>query len=270
MITQASTGSTHSNVKEIAVLPKFTTEALQALVHKEIMAIRVPDFYDPDCGQNLGDCILEYTGKRILHESGQSMIPRVSSRDPMFQGEKRPMCIKQDTDFLVRQATGKHYPVSEILQALNEAWPKRAIVSTEHPQYVGKGVLHGPETNTYPHCDYVQRGDTGNFAANIYLILPPEGGELQMMRNEIFHQWQQQNVIISTGSGTKVSQLQDHPDWQALSPGSSCLIRPEAMELVLADVTQPHAVRPSKDGCRVNFNVFIKQKRQDSPFIIYQ
>ncbi len=274
MITPRKSLAKKSRISEdrgILFLEKqFTAKSLTQLVNGDTVAIRVQDFYDGDTGDRLGEWIMDESARVRLEANLDTnrkypSYNRCEDLQTIYETEDRGLPSRATTASKMKAVVGRMDPLSEVLRSLSAAWPHGAEVSTYYgeKEYAGKGWVYAPGTKSDPHTDESDECPR-NFAANVYLIVPERGGELLIMKKPEIEEW------LSGKYGAHRELLMQHPDLHTDHPRSSYLIKPQRGELIIFDSSHYHAVRPSKEGYRVTFNMFIKMKSTDGPFLISQ
>ncbi|ADD41362.1 2OG-Fe(II) oxygenase [Stackebrandtia nassauensis] len=132
---------------------------------------------------------------------------------------------------------------------LGTDWPKAVRVGTRDGKPMGPGVAREPNQGFQVHFDDSRREYSdglldanliAQFAFNLYLTMPEEGGETVMWR----HRWQPQdeNYRLPDSYGYHESVVGDVESFE---------IKPRAAEAILLDPGYFHAVRPSRSARRI-------------------
>jgi hypothetical protein len=244
-------------------------KALQLLIRGAVSAIRVPSFYErencdvlanwllhhPDralYGQNVSDPsapdgvrYLDYHVDRIGFP--RNLLIGKDSSSPEFNHyfQKRDAIIEG-----IRTATHYCHPIDRLLVIFNTIWPQGAMLEQIDGQsvFAGIGRITRPGSETLlsrlPHVDgtwpyYL------HFSANVYLAIPPEGGELEVFGGP-------------TLSAAEVAALgSDHDFRSDRRYSTSQLIQPQVGDLILINTRRPHAVRTFTEGTRISLATFM-------------
>jgi 2OG-Fe(II) oxygenase superfamily len=250
----------------------LTSATLTQLVRSEIAGIHVREFYPADIARAVAQ-------KAICHEAvGQYSKGRATSVGRIYMPhidthwDARLTSMYHDAAIQsIHDIRGLFYPwispVDHLRLLLSELWPAGSdILRLRRRQcFVGTIRVFEPGTSElYPHNDRIDletnapeiAGLVEQLAANIYLEVPADGGELQL--------WERQPTAAESRSIRSE---------QGLSPARVGLparvIQPAVGDLVMFSSMQLHAVTPSTDGPRVGMAAFIGYRGPDKPLFMW-
>nr|MDT0253125.1 2OG-Fe(II) oxygenase [Endozoicomonas sp.] len=141
------------------------------------------------------------------------------------------------------------YPIDTVCTRLNELWPEGAkIAEFENKKMfagIGRITMADHKHSHQPHFDSLpaEFGLARQFSINVYLSVPPSGGELEL--------WNYHPL-----SPEEISKTDQDMDWRSKLP-PSFFVSPEIGELIMFDTRRPHAVKNFDKGSRVTLQVFL-------------
>ena len=146
-------------------------------------------------------------------------------------------------------------PVDHLRLLLQELWPSGANIQqlNEKTCFTGAIRLFAPKVGTFiPHTDRIETENdapelkdiAGQLAANIYLNIPKQGGELCLWDREATPE---EEVVIKQLKGL---------DMESLSP-PAIKLSPSAGDLIIFNSRKLHAVTPCVESTRVSMATFI-------------
>jgi hypothetical protein len=150
-------------------------------------------------------------------------------------------------------------PIDRLRLELDELWPRGAHIGSFEGRSMFVGIVRAMQpsrsegSELHPHFDAlpasVARFD-GQFAANIFVSVPPAGGELEVWDVPPFE---------PTG---------ELPDEWRLVGGEPVAVKPEVGDLILFNARKPHAIRRFSGCDRISVQTFIGY-RQDGPLLLW-
>lgn len=251
---------------------ELDTGALVAGFSGHVDIIRVKQFYPEDiCRQvaermNHSRLLGQYENAPDISRIGRAYFEKQASAAAAADYEQNAMSWMRE----LRQAVSPFLPpVDKLRLSLDEAWPAGAkLASIEGAKaFAGLTRKFGAGSEAEPHQDVlawdVAQGHpdgelAGQFAANIYLHLPPVGGEL---------------TIWPLSFSREVYDRHRRPgsyglDYAALN-APPVTIEPELGELILFNSRLVHAVQPSAGGDRMAASCFIGFRSKDDPLTVW-
>ncbi|QLJ02512.1 proline hydroxylase [Streptomyces sp. NEAU-sy36] len=243
----------HDPFFRVATGPAFTHRLLSGLAAGRYAAVRVPGFFSPERCEE----ILTALERRTFDSYGTTRVQPpvmrfgVGISDHMADGGVadsywealeghsrawRALDLSFDPFAVCREALGAH-------------WPGGAAVGRRGGRQLGDGVAREPNQGFLVHFDDASREYTedlldvpliGQFAFNLYLSVPPSGGETVLWR----HRWQPEDEAYRLPASYGYD--------EAVVRGAESLeITPRVGEALLIDPRNFHAVRPSRGARRV-------------------
>jgi hypothetical protein len=251
-------------------LPALQRSSLTALFQVEALAVVVPGYVDPELARSVGRKIAEDPGLEDhyyapLAKGGQQRervslgVSRLGIAFNTVFGEaadgpkaQRYYAAALDHMRKIRAFFSPNLaPIDRLRLELDELWPEGANLGTFHGQKMSAGVprVTHPDSElleTQPHVDSLpcELQLDGQYSANVYLSVPPEGGELLLWPSQVLTQEQ---IEAKQAMGET---------WNR-PPGAAIAIRPSAGDLILINTRRFHAVRRFPRGARVSIQTFI-------------
>lgn len=140
-------------------------------------------------------------------------------------------------------------PFAECRSRLARHWPKKAAVGRRGGRELGEGVAREPNQGFQVHFDDVAREFSdglldanliAQFAFNLYLSVPNEGGETVIWR----HRWKPADESFRLPHSYGYSP-------EVVGDAEFMELKPQVGEALLIDPRNFHAVRPSRDARRI-------------------
>jgi len=155
-------------------------------------------------------------------------------------------------------------PLDKLRLELDECWSKGATLlkdtKTGLPYLPGIGrIMNGPTqwTDGFVHVDELSPLDktSGLFSANIYLQLPPVGGEIHIWGVSFKNRWD----FYRHASTLSLMTTPDEPSQNLLRSilPKPIRIKPDRGDLIMICTQRPHAVQGFPIGKRVSLQSFI-------------
>ncbi|RSS50710.1 proline hydroxylase [Streptomyces sp. WAC07061] len=233
--------------------PAFTHELLAGLAAGRYAAVRVPSFLPRErCDEVLGAL-----RQQVFDSYGKARVDPPVMRFGVGVSDHMADGGVADTYWKALQGHHESWqglglsfdPFRTCREALAVAWPGGVSVGRRGGVEMGDGVAREPNQGFQVHFDDALReyeGDLldepliGQFAFNLYLSVPPEGGETVLWR----HRWQPEDEAhrLSARYGF---------DESVVAGAESIELAPEVGEALLIDPRFFHAVRPSHGDRRI-------------------
>lgn len=259
------------NADSAKVSTQLTHQSLTALCRGEILAIRVPNYYNAaaceqilshlDANQqlvqpydNAPELDIYRLGMAFFETRfNQKLLDNYFSLSDPFRQSVEELC----SPYLS--------PLDQLTNDLGELWPAGII----NQKLNGKPMMPGlirvfmENQNFPPHQDLLthdtpdlprEEHPLSQLAINIYLRNFDEGGELELWD---YAPNSEQVKQLYTGAHDFID--------RAKIPSSSLKIRPTPGELVIVQCSKLHAVLPGKGNNRVAFSCFNAYRGEDKP-----
>lgn len=245
---------------------------LQVLTSGMVVAVRVARFLPlPVCcaiserlktSQHLG----RYKNAPLIGRAGQAFFEcAVSSEDETRYWDHALEWVRE----LRACCQPVLSPIDKFRLELDEVWPCGATIQTlgGRKMFVGLVRLFSDLAYAEAHQDLLEwdakscdcTADLeGQFSANIYLEMPPKGGELCIW-NRSFNLEEYQKLQNKNSYGIDGSSLRDE----------SLCIAPQVGDLILFNSRNIHAVQPSIGGERITWSTFIGYRGPDEPLTLW-
>lgn len=262
-------GNQGSAIRGVYEAPGLDTRVLRDLIECRVPLVVVRSFAAPDvCTQIAGYLRAQGNPRPYTHEiyeAGQVKhlyfgVDRVGEPfNATFTRNDRAAARQQYYDNALRgirrlrEAAAPYLsPIDRLRVELDELWPDGATVAAfeGRKMFVGIArVMHSDRSHAShenPHFDAlppsVQSLD-GQLAANIFIAVPPVGGELEL--------WDAPPLPPEAVL----------PDTWRATGGDPIVFKPETGDLLLFNSRRPHATTPFETGDRISLQCFIGYRR---------
>jgi hypothetical protein len=257
---------------DVVTTDSLGTELLRKFIDGKVCAIRVPNYCSGQLAVILRDWYLNHPGiERYDHEVYVDNRPKYlyygvdrigfpynktygSASDSEVRNRYYSNALAGTRQ--VREACAPYMsPMDRLRLELDEIWADGANVANFEGKkmFVGIGRVMqaslSKDSEEQPHCDSLPPDFNleGQFSANIYLAIPPSGGEVEI--------WD-----VPPLSSAEIANADPERNWRAELP-PSFLVKPLMGDLLLINTRRPHAVRSFDQGVRVSIQVFIGYRR---------
>jgi hypothetical protein len=241
------------NSNPVLVRDRLAAKDLQSLFKDEICVLHIPNFITREVTGKLNRFLQEKGSDQYTHEvrnkDGSTELqyfgvnrfgrPLNSTyNDPNGESLKKYFADALPTIQTIRRAVHPYLsPIDKLRVELDELWSGKVNVATLNGKktFCGIGRIMPASLSALsavqPHFDSVPTSYFPNiakqFAANIYLNVPPLGGELEI--------WNVPPVDVS------VKNFAIPGDWRSVLP-TSILVKPGPGDLLLLNTRRPHAI----------------------------
>lgn len=280
-----------SDGTQIVTTDTLTKDLLSDLFEHRICALHVPGFCSKDVADKLSAWILEKSrmgnwkvnvvrdgaaqdaDSDVSYGIGVPFGVAVKSREEFIRYFKDAETVNRE----IRTAVDGLAPIDRLRLELDEAWPMGARVAkfkglrrrlgtarVMTPSSLMEGIA---KTEGMLHVDNLPllKKGTGRFSANIYLEVPPDGGELAVYN-------------VNPGAMEIVRNFSLMKHLMNFDPNAQDLIRsklpppltlkPGVGDLILVDTSRPHSVRGFTEGRRITTQCWLDY-RADMPLMLY-
>ncbi len=240
--------------------------AISKLVNTEYLAIRIKRYIPESHALNIGDKILSPGFEQYINAPS---IGRIGMA--FYEAENKPELVDEyfrnaqtNIKELRQRCAPYSSPIDTLRCQLDEAWPAGAHLETMlgKKMYVGLSRVVNPGVHFLAHHDifakdapdsFKARSLKSQFACNVYLNMPTQGGTLQIWKNELSPE--EFDTLRQNSYGIDPTLL-GKPDLD---------VTPEPGDLVLFDSTKMHAVTPGQGGQRLSLSCFIGYRGESQP-----
>lgn len=246
-------------------------EDIRRLHSGEILAIRIPNFYSLDMCQEISDKMEnsslygKYANAPSIGRVGQAFFECLASDDLISKYQNNAVnWIKEMRSYCSPYLS----PIDKLRLSLDESWPGGAHLGVLDGQkmFVGLARVFGANSGADAHQDILAwdapNSETANsmrgqLAANIYLKMPHQGGELKIWPKRLSHEeYQFHKFENGYGIDPKILNCE------------AAIIQPQVGELVMFNCTYVHAVSPCSEN-RVTWSCFIGNRKQSDPLMMW-
>ncbi|MGW5237011.1 2OG-Fe(II)-dependent halogenase WelO5 family protein [Streptomyces nodosus] len=248
----------------VLTLTELVTGCLDPLLDGNVLAIRIPGFTDPaqalDIARRLAahPSLSAYRNTPELVRVGES---HYETHDVDGSTDRRALAkYLRNADPLMAQIRAccapSPSPLDVLWRDLDASYGLERARIDGRPMFAGICRVFPEGTELLPHNDRLSRDAPGlplgleldaQLAANIYLQVPEQGGELQLW--DLRPDEEQLAAWSAPGS--------EYGADRALAPQPSCVLSVTAGDLMLIDSTKLHAVSRQKRGARIGLSCFL-------------
>ncbi|AXE33920.1 2OG-Fe(II) oxygenase [Chromobacterium phragmitis] len=249
---------------------KLNQDAIARLADGRAMAIRVKNYLPREQALKVADKILS---PGYAHYLNAPSIGRIGMA--FYEAENRPDMLDAyfeqaaiNIDDLRQRCAPYASPIDRLRCELDEAWPAGAHLEKLYGKkmFIGLSRVVEPDVYFLAHHDilakdapdsYQARSLEAQFACNVYLDMPEDGGELEIWQREL----PPDEFDAMRGDSYGID--------PALLGEPSLRIKPESGELVIFNSRKMHAVAPSKHSSRLSLSCFIGYRGAHSPLTFW-
>jgi hypothetical protein len=251
-------------LKPIEIARELTEDSLRGLINRSVDVIHVPGFYPKDLSAEFADKVaghgeLEaYKVQNALKRLGMGYVDVGGDEE----NAERYHSVAQQSIWAIRDLVyPRMTPLDQFRLLLEEVWTPGASIQVidGKKSFVGTCRVIEPGANMLPHNDRLARmlkdgnsGLTGQLAVNIYLDMPPSGGDLELWLAEPN---EEQDRRQKTTDGIDRSELGE----------PRLVVRPGNGDLVLFNSLLIHCVSPGVGARRVTMSCFVGYSGDDQP-----
>ena len=251
-------------------LDALDTESLLRLTEERLLAVRVRRFVPRPLADDLGQQILgngfaTYTNAPSIGRIGMAFYEAEHQRaqlDDYFAS------VASNLEELRRRCRPYLNPIDLVRCTLDEVWPAGARLQTlwGRKMYVGLSRVVKPGVRFLAHHDifakdapdsFQARSLEAQFACNVYLNMPTEGGALQMWDDDITPD--QFDEMRGDTYGIEPSLL-----------GPPALeVRPQPGDFIMFNSRRMHSVTPGVADPRLSLSFFVGYRGNASPLTFW-
>lgn len=256
-------------------VPALTTELLTRMYRREVAAVVVPGFYSPErCAAAVGGVdarkAIEWWLGHIRTDMNYIGIPySVAMRKPAALKRYHRDAVA-NTRKVRSMFSPFESPVDRLRNELDELWPggARVRMGKDGRYFVGliRVMREAGRDDGLVHVDDVRETPTERlWSANVYLQVPPKGGELAMWnlkpgpKTNLFYRF-----MLKYAFEDGVQEIADR-----VLGKPAHVIKVKTGDLVLLDSARPHAVRGFTKGVRLSMQTFMTVNDPSAPIEMY-
>ncbi len=265
---------THSSQTDrVLIRESLCSTDLVGLMRRDILAIRVKNYYAPDLSRTIGERLIgsrlygQYVNASLIGRVGRAYF-ETQANDESRQGyeENAVLWIKE----LRERCWPNLTPFDKFRLDLDDTWSAGAHIASLNGRKMFAGLarhfIKGAAAERHmdvfqwdapPDCPEGARF-RAQLAMNVYLHLPHEGGELVLwdisLRRE---EYERRRIPGSYGFRAE------------MLPEPAAILRPELGELILFISGCVHAVRTIEHGYRITWSCFIGYRDVDDPLVMW-
>ncbi len=251
---------------------QVTKSNILKLLHNKIYALRIPGHYSKEACDIVtrnflnSNLIANYTNAANIGRVGMAFY-EVQDSHEMLEEYYR---VAKINNARIKETFFPYVsPIDMLMIDLNKIWVAGCKIENLHGENMFVGLLRILDENAqiHPHQDLLRR-DTKTalnaytqitqLAANIYLNMPNEGGELQLWAHG-----------CSDDEYKKLLTPGDYYVDRKKIAEPIITIKPEAGELVLFNPTRYHAVTAGEGSKRVSVSCFIGYRGEYNPLTLW-
>ena len=243
---------------------------IKKLASEEVLAIRIKGWLPPPLATRIGEKILAPGFEGYINAPS---IGRIGMA--FYEAENQPLLIEDYFERATRNITELRNrcapyssPVDTLRCMFDESWPAGAQLETLYGRkmFVGLSRVVKPGVRFLAHHDifakdapqsFQARSLQAQFACNVYLNMPAQGGALQMWDRDISPE--QFDEMRGDSYGIDPAQL-----------GTPTLeVRPEAGDFIMFNSRRMHSVTPGLAEPRLSLSFFVGYRGTASPLTFW-
>jgi hypothetical protein len=245
-------------------------DSLRALIERKALILRVPRFATPELCQALARKIQkvgydDYLNAPSVGRIGMSFF-ETGGKDEMID---HYFDTALDNIRILRNGCAPYLsPIDVMRCVLDEVWPAGAHIQSlsGRKMFVGLSRNMRPGAPLLAHHDMFSRLAPNDveandlvhqFAANVYVDMPEEGGELLMWKNEI------SDAEFLERRGDKYAMELD------TLGEADIVVKPQVGDLILFNARKLHAVAAGSGRDRLTFSSFVGYRSADRPLTFW-
>ncbi len=249
---------------------RIDQQSIKNLASGKVHAVRIKNYLSRELSRKLAEKIVT---PGYDHYINAPSIGRIGMA--FYEAENKPELLetyfsqaRSHVDDLRHRCLPYASPIDKFRCEIDEAWPAGAHLESLYGKkmYVGLSRVVEPGVYFLAHHDilekdapdsYRARSLKAQFACNVYIDMPDEGGELEVWEKEI----DPAGFDEMRGSSYGISpELLGRP---------ALRLKPEIGELILFNSKKMHAVAPSINGHRLSVSCFVGYRGDHEPLTFW-
>jgi hypothetical protein len=262
--------------KKTLKLKNLTHEAVSDLVHRNVMAIHVENYYDPALAKKIADKLCKsslfgkYENAPNIGRVGQAYFEGLSSEKSAekYRSDSRKWLSKLRSD-----CSPYILPIDRFRLEIDEAWGRGAKLGNLHlaknlKAFAGLVRIFSQGSGTEIHLDNLawdlEKIDKANtevmtqLAVNVYLDVPDSGGEVKLWR-----------ISPDKKEYEKYRNKNSYGLDEAKMPKPDLIFKPKIGDLWLFRASELHQVVEAGKGRRVTQSCFVGFRGDDEYLIVW-
>jgi hypothetical protein len=257
---------------QICTATRLEHAHIEALLSGEVLALRIPEYFPTGVCHAIADRLKEsallgqYVNAPLIERVGEAFFETISSQESEnHYWNHAAEWIKQLRAHCAPMLT----PIDKLRLDLDELWPAGATIQTldGKKMFVGLVRVFGPESYAEPHQDHLEWNSVhceqatnliSQLSGNIYLRLPPRGGDLNIWESSLSKlDYSQHKRLDSYGLDLD------------LNVSEALRIVPREGDLIIFNSRMIHSVTSCEDGERITWSTFIGWQGADHPLTLW-
>lgn len=237
---------------------------LLALMHETIAAVRVPDYCTQDTADSIAAMLVAHPSRtnyqaqwavrathdvRLADEYSSTDVDRVGPTDSAPLGEARFASGVEMMQAIRAAAAPNLAPIDRLRLELDEIAPRGASLYRRDGEVSLSGV--GRVMTTSKQLVHADTGRRNCLTANVYLRMPASGGGTRIWRFDGHYRRSPRSYLFQPGELPEST--------------PSCLLEPQACDLVIWNPALPHAVLAFDDPPRVTLQTWLLMEARADP-----
>jgi hypothetical protein len=260
-------------MKIVELSGAITADSIAAVMHKELPVLRVKNFFNEDSCSAIADRLInsslygKYANAPLIGRVGRAFFETTVSHQALMDYFSE----SKDWFRMLRDACEPNLtPIDKLRLQLDEHWAHGAQLGRIAGRTMYAGLIRVFDEGAYaePHQDHLDWDAaqheiyedvfyTAQIAANVYLHMPDEGGELAIWHKSLARtEYDARRISGSYGVDTS-------------GFGDPVVLQPEKGELILFNARHIHCVNAPKKGNRVTASCFVGYRHDGQPLSIW-
>lgn len=249
---------------QVETSDRLTVEALLGLIREEVAAVRVPRYCTRDTAERIAAMLVAHPSRtnyqarwavrdthavRLADEYTRTDVDRVGPTDSAPSGEARFANGVEMMQAIRFAAAPNLAPIDRLRLELDEIVPRGASLYRRDGEVSLSGV--GRVMTTSKELVHADTGRRNCLTANVYLRMPASGGGTRIWQYDGPYRQSPQSYLFQ-------------PD-ELPESTPSCLLEPQACDLVIWNPALPHAVLAFDDPPRVTLQTWLLMEAPTDP-----